>query len=80
MTPIIIISSEMIELVRITQLAVDKKYKNFDVLKVYQDDSFYEVVTINKTERFVTKTIIGKIHWRVKSCTCNDNGEEIRLK
>lgn len=80
MKQVFYLNESTFELVNLTIAALGKKYKKFDELRIYENDSLYEIVTINKQEKFITKTIIGKIHWRVKECVCNHNGEEIKLK
>lgn len=80
MKQIFYLNSDVFGLINIALGAIGKKYRKFDELKVFESDSLFEVVTINKQEKFVTKTVVGKIHWRVKESVCNQNGEEIKLK
>jgi len=80
MTEVFSLNSDQFEIINLTIRTLGKKYKKFNEFKIFEDDSLYEIVTINTEEKFVTKTIIGKIHWRVKSCSCNHNGEEIKIK
>lgn len=80
MTQIFYLNSDMFRLIKMALGTVGGKYKKFDELKIYENDSLYEILTINKSEKFITKTIICKTLWRVKESICNQNGEEIKFK
>lgn len=68
------------ELIKIT-LKVLGKFCKFDEIKIYEDESYFEVCTVNRSEKYITKTRIGKVFWRVKDSILQKAGEkEIKLK
>jgi hypothetical protein len=75
MTEIFVISDTELELIKITLKALGKFCK-FDSLKIFDTQNFYEVVTVSRAEKYMTRTKIGKFSWRVKECYYQKAGEE----
>lgn len=74
------ITDREFELIKITLIAL-KKFSKFDSLKIYEGDTYFEIVTVCKSENYITKTKIGKTRWKVKECICHKVGEqEIKIK
>ena len=68
------------ELIKIT-FKVLNKFCKFDNLMIYETEKYFLVQTVNKGEKYITKTTIGKIHWRVIESVYYKVGEqEIKLK
>jgi hypothetical protein len=64
MTELLNLTSEHIELINKTKRVLGNM-KEFDSLKIYESEKHYVVVTKNSKEKYVTRTRVGKIHWRV---------------
>lgn len=57
------------------------KFRKFDTLRIHETKTYYEICTFNKNEKFVTRTIIGKLFWKVLTCHYQKAGEEeIKIK
>lgn len=80
MTELLNLTSEHIELINKTKRVLGNM-KEFDSLKIYESEKHYVVVTKNSKEKYVTRTRVGKIHWRVIDSFYQKSGEEeIRIK
>lgn len=74
------LSDREFELIKIT-LRVLKNFSKFDSLKIYEFEKHFEIHTICHSEKYKTKTKIGRCLWRVTESICNKEGEkEIVLK
>jgi hypothetical protein len=80
MTELLTLTEREFELIKIT-LRVLKKFCKFDQIMIYETEKHFLVQTVNKDEKYITKTTIGKIHWRViESTYCKIGESEIKLK
>jgi|688.fasta_scaffold2793752_1 hypothetical protein len=80
MTELLTLTEREFELIKIT-FKVLKKFCKFDNLMIYETEKHFLVQTVNKDEKYITKTTIGKIHWRVIESVYYKVGEqEIKLK
>jgi hypothetical protein len=75
MKEVLTITENELELIKIT-FKVLKKFCKFDELKIYETENHFVIHTINRKEKYFTKTTIGKIHWRVIDSVCSKIGEE----
>lgn len=74
------ISENEFELIRITLRVLDK-FRKFDTLKIYETDKHFEIHTVCHSKKYVTRTFINKMFWRVDECYCQVAGEkETKLK
>lgn len=74
------ITSNEFELIKITLRVLDK-FSKFDLLKIYELDSQFEIYTVCHSEKYVTRTIIRKCNWRASECYYKIAGEdEVRIK
>ena len=64
MNEVLSLTENEFELIKIT-FKVLKKFCKFDILKIYETENHFIVHTINRKEKYFTKTTISKIHWRV---------------
>jgi hypothetical protein len=80
MTELISLSENEFELIKIT-LKTLNKFRKFDTVRVYETDRHFEIHTVNRSEKYVTRTKIGKCSWRVSECIYHKAGEkEIQIK
>lgn len=80
MTEIKSVSGDQYELIKKT-LTVLNKFRKFDTIKVYEGEKSFEVHTINRKEKFVTRTRISKFSWKIIDSVYQRPGEEeVKLK
>ena len=80
MTELTSISVNEFELIKIT-LRVLGKFSKFDTIRVYDMEKHFEIHTVNRTEKYITKTNISKCSWRVTECVYHKAGEkEVKIK
>lgn len=75
MTELLNLNSEHIELINKTKRVLGKMGE-FDSLKIYEAEKCYTIITKNTIDKYMTRTNIGKIHWRVIDSYCQRSGEE----
>jgi len=75
MKELLSLNSEHIELINKTFRILGKKSK-CDSLKIYEDEKYFIVITKNTSDKYVTRTKIGKIKWQVIDCFYQKPGEE----
>lgn len=75
MTLVLNLNSEHIELINKVKRTLGK-FSTFDSLKIYEDENKYTIITTNTSSCYMTRTIVGKIHWRVIESFYKEAGEE----
>lgn len=75
MKELISLTSEHFEIINKAKKALGKLWV-FDSLKIYESEKYYTVITQSDIDKSVTRTNIGKIHWRVVESFYHKSGEE----
>lgn len=80
MTELTSLSGNEFELIKITLRTLDK-FQKFDTIRVYDMEKHFEIHTVNRTEKYITRTKISKCSWRVTECIYHKAAEkEIKIK